>query len=69
MSTETQLPASSAGVSKTPAFGTASLRLFPPQYVFDQVRWQACARPSADGTTPVASAANQNGKPPRNAAA
>jgi hypothetical protein len=69
MNTNNRPPASSAGMSKNPIFGTASVRLFAPQYVFELVRAEAsaAARSSASDWRPPA--ANQNHELDRNTAA
>jgi hypothetical protein len=69
MSTDTRLPASSAGMSKTQTFGTASVRLFAPQYVFELVRAEASATARGRGIDWHAPAANENGDPHRSSAA
>jgi hypothetical protein len=70
MTIDTRLPASSAGLPTT-SFGTASVRLFAPQYVFELVRQQAIAGHSkADGSAgPPPHTANQNEQAHRSAAA
>ena len=71
MTVDTRLPASTAGAAKTQTFGSASLRLLPPQYVFEIVRSQA-AQPRGEAIdvrwpAPAApgprAAANQNEQP------
>jgi hypothetical protein len=75
MTVETPLPASAAGTPTMQSFGSASVRLFAPQYVFEMVRSAHALRGAeSDVRWPAAlplpsAAANQNGQPQRNDAA
>jgi hypothetical protein len=72
MTIDTQLPASSAGVSTTKSFGTASVRLFAPQHVFELVRQQASAAaysPRTRSSGALSEAANENNRAHQSSAA
>jgi hypothetical protein len=72
MKTETGFPASGAGTLTTPSFGTASVRLFAPQYMFEIVRAQASAvlgRAGSGDSDAAPKAANENEPGPRSSAA
>jgi hypothetical protein len=71
MKTETGFPASGAGTLTT-SFGTASVRLFAPQYMFEIVRAQASAvlgRAGSGESDAAPKAANENEPGPRSSAA
>jgi len=75
MSVDSRLSGSSAATSDIQSFGSASLRLFAPQMIFDVVRRQTASPYYGagvelrwPGSTPP-QAANQNQQPPRTSAA
>lgn len=72
MTVDTRFDVPAAPVTKIPTFGTASVRVFAPQHVFDLV-WAQSARAAglvSDRRHPTpGGAANENGPGPHSSAA